>query len=274
VELKTIRYEIADGLTTITLSRPKRRNSWTGRMHTEYRWVLNEADRDPAVRVIIVTGDPEGGAFCAGADLGALEGHSERGKYDPGITEDIAKPGYGVAPEFDATFAYHFGLTKPVIAAINGPAAGVGLVLAAYADLRFAVPGAKFTAAHGRFNFPAEYGLSWLLPRIIGVTYANDILLSSRIFTSDEAMEMGFLNKLLAPADLMPHVIQYARTMADGVSPGSLRETKRQIYKDLHGDAASAVNRSEAMLVEMSMHPDYKEGVKAWMEKRKANWQG
>ena len=274
MELKTIRYEIADGLATITLSRPKRRNSWTGRMHTEYRWALAEADKDPAVRVIIITGDPEGGAFCAGADLGALEGHSERGKYDAGISEDIARPGYGVAPEFDATFAYHFGLTKPVIAAINGPAAGVGLVLAAFADLRFAVPGAKFTAAHGRFNFPAEYGLSWLLPRIIGVTYANDILLSSRVFTSDEAMEMGFLNKLVAPADLMSHVTAYARAMADGVSPGSLRETKRQIYKDLHGDAASAVNHSEAMLVEMSMHPDYKEGVKAWMEKRKANWQG
>ncbi|MDO8290413.1 MAG: enoyl-CoA hydratase-related protein [Parvibaculum sp.] len=274
MELKTIRYEIADGIATITLSRPKRRNAWTGRMHTEYRWVLNEADHDKAVRVIIVTGDPEGQAFCAGADLNALEGHSERGKYDAGISEDIARPGYGVAAEFDATFAYHFGLTKPVIAAINGAAAGVGLVLAAFADLRFAVPGAKFTAAHGRFNFPAEYGLSWLLPRIIGVTRANDVLLSSRIFTSDEAMEMGFLNKLVAPADLVPHVIAYARAMADGVSPGSLRETKRQIYKDLHGDAASAVNHAEAMLTEMSTHPDYKEGVKAWMEKRKANWQG
>ncbi|MFZ3032499.1 MAG: enoyl-CoA hydratase-related protein [Parvibaculum sp.] len=274
MELKTIRYEMADGLATITLSRPKRRNSWTGRMHTEYRWALAEADNDPAARVVIVTGDPEGGAFCAGADLGALEGHSERGKYDAGISADIARPGYGVAPEFDATFAYHFGLTKPVIAAINGPAAGVGLVLAAYADLRFAVPGAKFTAAHGRFNFPAEYGLSWLLPRIIGVTHANDILMSSRVFTSDEAMKMGFLNKLVAPGDLMAHVTAYARAMADGVSPGSLKETKRQIYKDLHGDAASAVNHSEVMLVEMSMHPDYKEGVKAWMEKRKANWQG
>jgi enoyl-CoA hydratase/carnithine racemase len=274
VELKTIRYEIADGIATVTLSRPKRRNAWTGRMHTEYRRVLLQADTDPAIRVIIVTGDPEGSAFCAGADLGALEGHSERGRYDAGISEDIAKPGYGVEPEFDATFAYHFGLTKPVIAAINGAAAGVGLVLAAYADLRFAVPGAKFTAAHGRFNFPAEYGLSWLLPRLVGVTHANDILLSSRVFTSDEAMEMGFLNKLIAPADLMAHVTAYARGMADGVSPGSLRETKRQIYKDLHGDVATAVNHSERMLVEMSMHPDYKEGVKAWMEKRKADWRG
>lgn len=274
MELKTIIYKVADLIATITLSRPKRRNAWTGRMHTEYRWALEQADRDPAVRVIVVTGDPEGGAFCAGADLGALEGHSEKGRYDPGITEDIARPGYGVAPEFDATFAYHFGLTKPVIAAINGPAAGVGLVLAAYADIRFAVLGAKFTAAHGRFNFPAEYGLSWLLPRIVGLTHANDILLSSRVFTSDEAMAMGFLNKLLPADELMPHALDYARRMAEGVSPGSLRVTKNQIYTDLHRDAATAVNEAERLLSEMATHPDYKEGVKAWMEKRKADWQG
>jgi len=274
MELKTIRYEIADGIATVTLSRPKRRNAWTGRMHTEYRWALSEADKDKAVRVIIVTGDPEGQAFCAGADLGALEGHSEKGRYDAGISDDIAMPGYGVRPEFDATFAYHFGLTKPVIAAINGAAAGVGLVLAAFADLRFCVPGAKFTAAHGRFNFPAEFGLSWMLPRLVGVTHANDILLSSRVFTSEEAMEMGFLNRIVPPAELMLHVKAYARAMADGVSPGSLRETKRQIYMDLHRDAAGAVEAAEQLLNEMVKHPDYKEGVKAWMEKRKAEWQG
>ena len=272
MDLKTIRYEIADGIATVTLSRPKRRNAWTGRMHTEYRHVLAEADMDPAVRVIVVTGDPEGGAFCAGADMAALEGHSEKGRYDSGTTDDIARPGFGVAPEFDATFAYHFGLTKPVIAAINGAAAGIGLVLAAYADLRFCVPGVKFTAAHGRFNFPAEFGLSWVLPRTVGLTHANDILLSSRVFTSDEAMAMGFLNRLLPPEELMPHVMDYARKLADGVSPGSLRETKRQIYTDLHRDAATAVTAAERLLEEMVRHPDYKEGVKAWMEKRKADW--
>lgn len=272
MELKAIRYSLEGGIATVMLSRPKRRNAWTGRMHTEYRWVLAEADKDPAVRVIVVTGDPEGQAFCAGADMAALEGHSEKGRYDSGTSDDIAKPGYGVAKEFDATFAYHFGLTKPVMAAINGAAAGVGLVLAAYADLRFCVPGAKFTAAHGRFNFPAEFGLSWVLPRIVGLTHANDILLSSRVFTSEEAMEMGFLNKLLPPDELMPHVMDYARKLADGVSPGSLRETKRQIYLDLHRDAATAVTEAERLLEEMIKHPDYKEGVKAWVEKRAAEW--
>ena len=275
MDLKTTRYEIVEGgVAVITLSRPKRRNAWTGRMHTEYRWLLERADADRAVRVIVVTGDPEGQAFCAGADLGALEGHSEKGRYDPGTSDDIARPGFGVDPNFDAAFAYHFGVSKPIIAAINGAAAGVGLVLAAFADLRFAVKGAKFTAAHGRFNFPAEFGLSWVLPRIVGLTHANDILLSSRVFTSDEAAAMGFLNRLTEAETLMPAVLDYARAMAANVAPGSARETKRQIYRDLHRDAAAAVGEAERLLETMIKAPDYKEGVKAWMEKRPAQWTG
>ncbi len=273
MELKATRYEVTDGVAVVTLARPQRRNAWTGRMHTEYRWILRELDADPAVRVIVVTGDPEGNAFCAGADLQALEGHSARGGYDPGTPDDIAEPGYGVDPAFDATFAYHFGVGKPVIAAINGAAAGVGLVLAAFADLRFCVPGAKFTAAHGRFNFPAEYGLSWLLPRIVGLTHANDILLTSRVFTAEEAMAMGFLNRIVPPDQLMTEVMAYAGQFR-AVAPGSARETKRQIYRDLHRDAATSVRAAEALLVEMSRTPDYKEGVKAWMEKRTPAWKG
>jgi len=274
VDLKTIRYEVDDRVATIMLSRPKRRNAWTGRMHTEYRWCLDQANRDPAARVIVVTGDPEGQAFCAGADLGALEGHAEKGRYDPGTAEDIATPGYGVDPNFDASFAYHFGLHKPVIAAINGAAAGVGLVLAAFADLRFCVPGAKFTTAHGRFNFPAEFGLSWILPRLIGLTHANDLLLSSRVFTAEEALAMGFLNRIAAPEALLPDTLAYARALASNVAPGSARATKHQIYRDLHRDAASAVTEAERMLEAMIKHPDYAEGVKAWMQKRAADWKG
>jgi enoyl-CoA hydratase/carnithine racemase len=274
LELKTTRYDVQDRTATITLARPKRRNAWTGRMHTEYRWLLAQANADASVRVIVVTGDPEGNAFCAGADLGALEGHAEKGRYDAGIGENIALPGYGVDPGFDASFAYHFGLDKPVIAAINGAAAGVGLVLAAFADLRFAAEGAKFTTAHGRFNFPAEFGLSWVLPRIIGLTHANDLLLSSRVFTAEEALAMGFLNKVLPPGDLIDHVIAYATRLADSVAPGSARETKHQIYRDLTRDAAGAVAAAEALLEEMIRHPDYAEGVKAWMQKRAAVWGG
>ena len=272
MDIKTLKTRIADGIAIIELSRPHRRNAWTGRMHTEYRHMLSGFDQDPAVRVIIVTGDPEGKAFCAGADTAALEGHSEKGRYDSGTDQSISTPGYGTRDEFDATFAYHFGLSKPVIAAINGPAAGIGLVLAAFADIRFAAKGAKFTAAHGRFNFPAEFGLSWVLPRIIGLTHANDILLTSRVFTAEESNEMGFLNKLLEPEELMPHALAYARQIVEGVAPGSARETKWQIYTDQHRDVGASVREAEHLLETMIKHPDYKEGIRAWMGKRTAKW--
>lgn len=270
MELKVTQYAVADEIATITLSRPQRMNAWTGRMHTEYRWLLTEVDCNPEVRAIIVTG--AGRAFCAGADSRALEGHVAKGRYDAGTTEDIAKPGYGVRPEFDTDFAYHFGLTKPVIAAINGPAAGVGLVLACYADLRFAATGAKLTTSHGKLNLPAEYGLSWLLPRLIGLTRANDLLLTSRVALAEEALTMGLVNAVVPPEELMPYTQNYVRTMITTVSPGSLRETKRQIYSDLHGDVGSAVADAAALVERMATEPDFAEGVSAFLEKRLPQW--
>src|SRR5262245_13962733 len=257
MELKVTQYGVADGIATITLNRPHRMNAWIGPTHTEYRWVLDEAERDPAVRAIVVTG--AGRAFCVGADSRALEGHVTKGGYDAGTTEDIAKPGYGVRTEFDADFAYHFGLTKPVIAAINGPAAGVGLVLACYADLRFAAAGAKLTTAHGKLNLPAEFGLSWLLPRMIGLTRADDLLLSSRTFFAEEALTLGLVNAVLPPDELLPHTYTYVRNLIATVSPGSLRETKRQIYSDLHRDVGAAVRDANALAYRMTTEPDFAE---------------
>jgi enoyl-CoA hydratase/carnithine racemase len=272
VEYKVTRYAVEDGIATLTLNRPDRLNSWTGRMHTEYRHALERAEQDPSVRVVVVTGAGRG--FCAGADSAALETHVERGGYDPGTPPDLARPGYGVRPEFDANFAFHFGLSKPVIAAVNGPAAGVGLVIACYADLRFAVPGAKLTTAHGRLNLPAEYGLSWLLPRLIGLSRANDLLLSSRVFLTDEAFALGLVNALVEPDELLPYTYAYARRMAAEVSPGSLRETKRQIYTDLHRDVGSAVREADALLERMTTEEDYREAVAAFTEKRPPRWSG
>jgi len=270
VELKVTRYEIEDRIATLTLDRPERLNAWTGRMHTEYRWILDQADRDPAVRVVVVTGAGRG--FCAGADTAALEGHVRRGGYDPGTPADLARPGYGVRPEFDADFAFQFGLSKPVIAAINGPAAGAGLAIACYADLRFAARGVKLTTAHGKLALPAEFGLSWLLPRLIGLTRANDLLLSSRVFLSDEAWEMGLLNALVEPEALLPTTLGYARQLADSVSPGALCATKRQIYSDQHRDIGTAVRDAQARLERMMKEPDYREGVAAFQEKRTPRW--
>jgi enoyl-CoA hydratase/carnithine racemase len=272
MELKVTRYEIEDRVATLTLNRPERLNSWTGRMHTEYRWVLDQAERDSEVRVIVVTGAGRG--FCSGADTAALQGHVERGGYDPGTPTELARPGYGVRPEFDTNFAFQFGMSKPLIAAINGPAAGVGLVIACYADLRFAAKGAKLSTAHGKLNLPAEYGLSWLLPRLIGLTRANELLLSSRIFLTEEAFDLGLLNALLEPEALMPYTYDYARRLADTVSPGSLRETKRQIYTDLHRDVGAAVRDADALLERMMTEADYREAVSAFTEKRAPRWSG
>lgn len=266
MELKVVRYQVAERIATITLSRPERLNAWTGRMHSEYRWALARADSDPEVRVIVVTGAGRG--FCAGADSQALSGHAASGGYDPGTPEDIAKPGFGVDPEFDHDFAYHFGLTKPTIAAINGPAAGVGLVLACYCDLRFAAAGAKLTTSHGRLGLPAEYGLSWLLPRLIGLSRANDLLLSSRVVMAEEAHAMGLINAVLPAAELMEHTNSYARMLGESVSPASLLATRRQVYAGLQGSLGEAVEDADRRLRAMVRQPDFGEGAAALAERR------
>ena len=271
MELKNTEYEVdSQGVAIIWLNRPHRMNAWTGRLHTEYRHLLNQANSDRAVRAIVVTGRGKG--FCVGGDSQALSGHVDRGGYDPGISADIAKPGYGTDEHFDASFAYHFGLDKPVIAAMNGPAAGVGLALACFADLRFAVPAVKFTTAHGKLNLPAEYGLSWMLPKIVGLGRANDLLLTSRVFTSDEALSLGFVNQIFEPAELLDRTVAYAHQLIASVSPNSLRQTRWQIYKDLHRDVASAVIESERLIEDMAKEEDFKEGIAALVEKRPPDW--
>jgi enoyl-CoA hydratase/carnithine racemase len=270
MELKVTLLDRDGSVGVITLNRPERLNAWTGRMHTEYRWCLDSLDADERVRAIVVTGAGRG--FCVGGDAEALKGHVVKGGYDPGTPAELARPGYGVSPDFDASFAYHFGLHKPVIAAMNGPAAGVGLALACFADIRFAAAGAKLTTAHGKLNLPAEYGLSWLLPRMIGLTRANDLLLSSRVFTAEEALALGLVNGVVPAERVLDEALGYARRLAESVAPNSLMQTRWQVYRDLHRDVASAVRDSEQLLDSMMREPDYAEGVAAFLEKRTPVW--
>lgn len=278
MELRATDYRVDDRIAVITLSRPHRGNAWTGRMHAEYKHSIGRAESDPDVRCIVVTG--EGKAFCVGGDSEALEGHAERGDYDDGLAaagdqspaEDAAPAGHGVHPEFDEQFAYHFGLTKPVIAAINGPAAGVGLALACYADLRFARPGAKLTTAHGKLNLPPEFGLSWLLPRHMGLTRAMDVLMTSRVFTTDEAYDYGLINQLHEPEELMERTLEYARRLITTVSAGSLAATRQQVYLDQHRGVGTSVTESLRLLSEMMGQSDYRKGVKALQERRDADF--
>jgi enoyl-CoA hydratase/carnithine racemase len=266
MELKVTTYEVDSRIATITLNRPARMNAWTGRMQAEYRWCLASAADDPGVRVIVVTG--AGRAFCAGADTSALAGHVERGGYDPGTPADLATPGYGTDPRFDADFAYHFGIPKPIIAAINGPAAGVGFALACYCDLRLGVRGAKLTTAHGRLGLPAEFGLSWLLPRLIGASRAAELLLTSRVVLTDEAAAIGLIHTLCEDGELGRAVAALAGELADRVAPGSLAATKRQLYLDLHRGVAESVADADALLRTMMTSEEFAEGVAALREKR------
>lgn len=267
MELKVTRYEVDDaGVATLWLDRPGRGNSWTGRMHDEIRWICARLDADPAVRVIVLTG--AGNAFCAGADFKALDHHLEAGHYDPALSKDAANPGYGVRPEFDADMVWQLGLRTPLIAAVNGACAGIAVALAAFCDLRFAVEGAKITTVAPKLGLPAEYGLSWILPRLIGVTHSADLLLTGRIVLAEEMRDWGFFNAVLPRADFERRVADYARLIA-AVSPAAATTTKRQLWGDLlHDDPRSAVEQSKALIGEMMRRPDYAEGVQALKEKR------
>ncbi len=271
MELKTLRVAREPAIATIWLDRPERLNAWTGRMHTELRWLVGQLEADDEVRVIIITGSGRG--FCAGADSKALASHVEKGGYDAGTPEDLAMPGYGVRPELDADFAWLLGLHTVTVAAINGPAAGVGLVLACYCDLRFAAAGAKLTTAHGRLNLPAEYGLSWLLPRLVGLTHANDLLLSSRAVLAEEALAMGLVNRVLPAEEVLDAATTYARELVTTVSPASLATTKRQVTLDLlHDDVGASVRRAQQLLEAMTTQPDYQDAIRVFGTDTRPVW--
>lgn len=266
MELKAVRYEVADRVAVITLHRPDRLNAWTGRMHHEYRWCMEHADADPGVRAVVVTGAGRG--FCAGADVAALEGHATRGTYDSGLPAEVPRPGSGVDPRFEADFAWHFGLSVPVIAALNGAAAGVGFVLACYCDLRVAAAGAKLTTAHGRLNLPAEYGLSWLLPRLIGASRAMELLLSSRVVLAEEALQWGLVHRVVPSDVVLDEARGWAAELASGVSAHSLEVTRRQVWLDQHRDVRSSVEHAAELLSAMMTEPDFRAGVQALLQRR------
>lgn len=271
MDLKATRFEVDDHVATVWLDRPHRHNAWTGRMHREYRWVLARLDADPAVRAVVVTGTPP--AFCVGGDSDALAGHAQRGAYDNGLSsesEELARPGYGVRPELDHDFSFQFGLRFPLIAAVNGACAGVGLAVALFCDLRFAAGGARCTTAAPKLGLPAEYGMSWILPRLIGVTRATDLLLSGRVFTPADTAEWGLWNGVAADgAAALDTARSYAHLLATSVGPTALTTTKAQVYRDLlRHDVGAAIADSQRLLAEAMTTDEYREGVAALRDKR------
>jgi enoyl-CoA hydratase/carnithine racemase len=271
VELKATRFEVDGHVATVWLDRPHRRNAWTGRMHVEYRWILGQLADDDAVRVVIVSGTPP--AFCVGADAEALAGHADAGRYDDGLERAGGTRGpfgHGVPPELDHDFAFQWGLPYVTIAAVNGACAGVGLALALFCDLRFVSATAKLTTAAPRLGLPAEYGMSWVLPRLVGTTRAADLLLSGRVVTGAETAEWGCWNDVLPTgAEVLVAATACARHLATGVGPAALRTTKRQLYEDLRThDVGAALTRAGELLAAAMTTDEYGEGIAAFRAAR------
>lgn len=271
MELHVTELAIEDNVGIIRLNRPGRGNSWTSRMNAEYRWLMLRLDRDPLVRVIVVTGT--GHQFCVGADFKALDHHASSStdyvEASKAATAEMAMPGYGIRADFDHDMVWHWGLSKTVICAINGACAGIAVSLAAFCDLRYAVEGAKFTTATPKLGLPAEYGISWLLPRIVGLTHAADVLLTGRIFTAEEALAMGLLNGVFAREEFESRVIALAKSAAQSVSPIAAKTAKRQLYAELLShDIGQSIEGSKALTNRLLKHPDHREGALAMKEKR------
>lgn len=267
--LNVIRMEIDGGVATVYLHRPGRGNSWTTQMNVEYRQAMADLDADGDVRAIVVRGT--GKQFCVGADFDALDHYMDgKADYVSSVSDaDMAKPGHGVRPEFDHDMVWHWGLRKPVIAAVNGACAGVAMALVAFSDFRYGMAGAKLTTAAPRLGLPAEYGLSWLLPRLVGVTRAADILMTGRVFLAEEAAEIGFFNAVYGEEAFFERVYETARYMAEQVSPAAFVSTKRQLYTELmQQDVGAAVETSKHLIGEHMRSADYREGVRAFLEKR------
>lgn len=272
-----ILYQVTDRVALVTLNRPDRLNAWTAAMNASVRRAIADAVADPEVRVIVLTGAGRG--FCAGADMDLLQeiGDSAGSRAQSEDTEGVpmASPsGIDVASLYRQRYGYFLAAPKPIIAAINGPCAGLGLVVALYCDLRFAAADAKFTTAFAQRGLIAEHGISWLLPRLVGGSNALDLLLSARRFDGAEAARIGLVNRALPVETLMAETIAYARAIADTVSPRSTAIMKAQIHASPFQDFNAALGIADRLMRESFASEDFREGVAHYVEKRAPRFTG
>jgi enoyl-CoA hydratase/carnithine racemase len=260
---EVVQQTLADGVAVLTLNRPDRLNAWTGEMENAYFGLLEECGRSDEVRVIVVTGAGRG--FCAGADMNELQELGENG-LDSKIGAGAADPSRALAERRPQSFPH--SIPKPIIAAINGPCAGIGLVQALMCDLRFAAKGAKLTTAFARRGLVAEHGISWILPRLVGPARALDLLLSGRVVLAEEALELGLVNRALAPESLIEETLAYARELAVQCSPASMAAMKRQVYADLDRGLDDALEQADRLMLASFSGPDFVEGVTSFVERR------
>lgn len=243
----------------LTLNRPDRLNAWTDALEQRYFELLDRAESDPDVRAVVVTGAGRG--FCAGADLENLSGLMTSG--------DISAAARRSRPRYRPLL---FG--KPLIAAINGAAAGLGLVEALYCDVRFSTPSAKLTAAFSRRGLIAEYGVAWLLPQLVGRSHALDILLSSRIILGEEALRLGLVDRVVTPELLLDAAVAYAAELADLCSPASMRTIKRQLLDAPASTFVDAADAADRLMLDSFGSADFREGLTSHLDGRQPAFPG
>jgi enoyl-CoA hydratase/carnithine racemase len=252
---EVVLMEIQDDVALLTLNRPDRLNAWTPELQTHYHDLLEECAAREDVRAIVVTGAGRG--FCAGADMKNLQDLSSNEVDGEAHQREDSRP-----------VAFPLSIPKPVIAAINGPCAGIGLVLAVMCDVRFAAANAKITTAFARRGLVAEHGISWMLPRLIGPARALDLLLSGRVILGDEAQRLGLVNLALEDGKVLDHALAYARELARECSPASMAAMKRQVYADYDRTLVDTVGDANRLMLESFTAPDFAEGVQSFVERR------
>lgn len=255
---EVVQMTIEQGVALLRLNRPERLNAWTDEMERTYFGLLDECAASAQVRVIVVTGAGRG--FCAGADMQQLQELSD-GEASEERRSRARRPQ-----------SFPTSVPKPIIAAINGACAGIGLVQALMCDLRFAAEGAKLTTAFARRGLVAEHGISWILPRLVGPARALDLLLSARVVLAQEAAELGLVNRAIAPERLLEETIAYARDLAVNCSPASMATIKRQVYADFEHTLADTIAAADRLMLASFTAPDFAEGVSSFVERREPSF--
>jgi enoyl-CoA hydratase/carnithine racemase len=256
-----IQFETLGRAALIRLNRPQTLNALTLPMLAEIRALVARAEADPEVTAIAFTG--EGRGFCSGLDSSALVASTQAGSAAQRV-ETERLPGM---------FSYLLEVRKPVIAAVNGVAAGGGFILAMMSDLRFGSENASFTTVFSKRGLIAEHGASWLLPRLVGASRALDLLWSSRRVNAEEALRIGLLDRVVPAEALVESVADYVHELARNVSPNSMAIMKSQVYRHLGEAARPALEDSDRLTRASLDHPDAKEGAMALFERRAAKFQ-
>jgi enoyl-CoA hydratase/carnithine racemase len=264
-----ILYSLDGATAVITLNRPERMNALTKVLEAELRDAIEQAGRDSEIRAIVLTGAGKG--FCAGMDMDELEVLAP----DDIQAEQWMRPfDKNRRADYQTRYSYFPEAPKPIICAINGAAAGLGLVMALYSDFRIASQQAVFATAFAKRGLIAEHGIAWMLPRIVGHAHATDLLLTSRKVTAAEALAMGLVREVVPPGDLLPSVMALARTLATEVSPRSVRVMKRQLWEAPYQSLGEAVTLANSEMFTSLQSEDFKEGVAHFLERRPARFTG